>query len=80
MKLCSSGLGNAWHHLSQPEQLWAFRLKRKTFLYGKKRSDNDSFHKVMHETITTVLATWKQQGQNPTETLPKTITLKWQNS
>jgi len=35
---------------------------------------------LIHETITTVMATWKQQELNPTETLPKTITLKWQNS
>jgi len=35
---------------------------------------------LIHETITTVLATWKQQGLNPSEILPTTISLKWQNS
>jgi hypothetical protein len=46
-------------------------------IMGTLRNGKGTF---IHETITTVLATWKQQGQNPTETLPKTITLKWQNS
>jgi transposase len=44
---------------------------------GTLRNGKGTF---IHETITTVLATWKQQGQKPTKTLPKTITLKWQNS
>jgi len=36
------------------------------------RVDPDRGHARAHNS----LATWKQQGQNPTETLPKTITLK----
>ncbi|MGQ9552187.1 MAG: IS66 family transposase, partial [Candidatus Bathycorpusculaceae bacterium] len=34
----------------------------------------------IHETITTVRATLKQQGLNPSEMLPTTISLRWQNS
>jgi len=46
-------------------------------IMGTLRNEKGTF---IHETITTVLATWKQKGLNPTEMLPKTITLKWQNS
>lgn len=46
-------------------------------IMGTLRNEKGTF---IHETITTILATWKQQGLNPTETLPKTITFKWQNS
>jgi hypothetical protein len=34
----------------------------------------------IYETITTVLATCKQQGLNPSEMLPTTLSLEWQNS
>jgi hypothetical protein len=44
---------------------------------GTLRNEKGTF---IHETITTVLATWKQKGLNPTEMLPATISLKWQNS
>lgn len=46
-------------------------------IMGTLRNEKGTF---IHETITTVLATWKQQRLNPTETIPKTITLKWQKS
>ena len=46
-------------------------------IIGTLRNQKGTF---IHETITTVLATWKQQGLNPSEMLPTTISLKWQNS
>ena len=46
-------------------------------IIGTLRNRKGTF---IHETITTVLATWKQQGLNPSEMLPTTISLKWQNS
>ncbi len=46
-------------------------------IIGTLRNQKGTF---IHETVTTVLATWKQQGLNPSEMLPTTISLKWQNS
>jgi len=46
-------------------------------IIGTLRNQKGTF---IHETITTVLATWKQQGLNPSKMLPATISLKWQNS
>ena len=46
-------------------------------IMGTLRNQKGTF---IHETITTVLATWKQQGLNPSEILPTTLSLKWQNS
>jgi len=46
-------------------------------IIGTLRNQKGTF---IHETITTLLATWKQQGLNPSEMLPTTISLKWQNS
>ena len=34
----------------------------------------------IHETITTALATWKQQGRDPSKMLANNLSLKWQNS
>jgi transposase len=44
---------------------------------GTLRNQKGTF---IHETITTVLATWKQQGLSPSKMLLTTISLKWQNS
>ena len=46
-------------------------------IMGTLRNQKGTF---IHETITTALATWKQQGLNPSEMLPITLSLKWQNS
>jgi hypothetical protein len=46
-------------------------------IIGTIRNQKGTF---IHETITTVLATWKQQGLNPSKILPTTISHKWQNS
>jgi hypothetical protein len=46
-------------------------------IMGTLRNQKGTF---IHETVTTVLATWKQQGLNLKEMLPKTITLKGQSS
>jgi transposase len=46
-------------------------------IIGTLRNQKGTF---THETITTLLATWKQQGLNPTEMLANTLSLKWQNS
>jgi len=46
-------------------------------IIGTLRNQKGTF---IHETITTVLATWKQQGLNPSKILPTTISHKWQNS
>jgi transposase-like protein len=46
-------------------------------IIGTLRNQKGTF---IHETITAVLATWKQQGLNPSEMLATTISLKWQNS
>jgi transposase len=46
-------------------------------IIGTLRNHKGTF---IHETITTVLATWKQQGLNPSEMLPTNLSLKWQNS
>jgi len=46
-------------------------------IMGTLRNEKGTF---IHETVMTVLATWKQQGVNPSETLAATLSLKWQNS
>jgi len=46
-------------------------------IIGTLRNQKGTF---IHETITTVLGTWKQQGLNPSEMLPTDLSLKWQNS
>mgnify|MGYP001078047472 CR=1 FL=1 len=46
-------------------------------IIGTLRNQKGTF---VHETITTLLATWKQQGLNPAEMLANTLSLKWQNS
>jgi transposase len=46
-------------------------------IIGTLRNQKGTF---THETITTLLATWKQQGLNPSEMLANTLSLKWQNS
>jgi len=46
-------------------------------IIGTLRNQKGTF---IHETITTLLATWKQQGLNPSEMLSTTLSLKWQNS
>jgi transposase-like protein len=46
-------------------------------IMGTLRNEKGTF---IHETIMTVLATWKQRGLNPSETLSTALSLKWQNS
>jgi len=45
-------------------------------IMGTLRNEKGTF---IHETITTLLATWKQRGLDPSETLAATLSLKWQN-
>ncbi|HIE14129.1 TPA: hypothetical protein EYP70_02540 [Candidatus Bathyarchaeota archaeon] len=46
-------------------------------IMGTLRNEKGTF---IHETIMTLLATWKQRGLDPSETLAATLSLKWQNS
>jgi len=46
-------------------------------IIGTLRNQKGTF---IQETITTLLATWKQQELNTTEMLANTLSLKWQNS
>ena len=52
-------------HVLQRKIMETLRNKKGTFI---------------HETIMTLLATWKQRRLNPSETLAATLSLKWQNS
>ncbi|MHA1579872.1 MAG: IS66-like element ISArch15 family transposase, partial [Candidatus Freyarchaeota archaeon] len=45
-------------------------------IMGTLRNEKGTF---VHETIMTLLATWKQRGLDPSETLAATLSLKWQN-
>jgi transposase len=46
-------------------------------IIGTLRNQKGTFS---HETITTLLATWKQQGLKPSKMLANSLSLKWQNS
>jgi len=46
-------------------------------IIGTLRNQKGTF---IHETITTMLATWKQQGLDPSKMLANNLSLKWQNS